>query len=165
MARARRRAEPLDIEQDPYLLLAACTAAGTQRVERRIAAHGFPALRQSHGYLVQHLVPGPKTIGQLATLLGMTQQGASKCVTELESAGYVARQADERDARVRAVALTDHGWAAVHAARTARRELRDALRARLGAARYEEFRAALVEVATWSGGLTRLTERALVPGD
>jgi DNA-binding MarR family transcriptional regulator len=164
MARARRRTEPLAIEQDPYLLLVACTAAGAERVERRIAAHGFPALRESHGYLIQHLVPGPKTIGQLATLLGMTQQGASKCVTELESAGYVARRSDERDARVRAVALTDHGWAVVHATRIARRELRDALRSRLGAARYEQFRAALVEVATWSGGLTRLTGRALSPG-
>jgi DNA-binding MarR family transcriptional regulator len=164
MARARRRAEPLDTEQDPYLLLVACTAAGTQRVEHRVAAHGFPALRQSHGYLIQLLVPGPKTVGHLATLLGMTQQGASKCVTELEAAGYVARQTDDRDARVRTVVLTDHGWAAVHAARTARRELRDALRAHLGAARYEQFRAALVDVAAWSGGLARLTDRALTPG-
>jgi len=94
----------------------------------------------------------------------MTQQGASKCVSELEAAGHVARRSDERDARVRVVALTEHGWAAVDAARAARKDLRDALRDRLGADRYEEFRAALVEVAAWSGGLDRLTDRALTPG-
>jgi len=160
----QRRTRPLPVEQDPYLLLVACTAAGTERIERHVAADGFPAVRESHGYLIQHLVPGPKTIGQLATLLGMTQQGASKCVSELEAAGHVARRSDERDARVRVVALTEHGWAAVDAARAARKDLRDALRDRLGADRYEEFRAALVEVAAWSGGLDRLTDRALTPG-
>ena len=160
----QRRTRPLPVEQDPYLLLVACTTAGTERIERHVAADGFPAVRESHGYLIQHLVPGPKTIGQLATLLGMTQQGASKCVSELEAAGHVARRSDERDARVRVVALTEHGWAAVDAARAARKDLRDALRDRLGADRYEEFRAALVEVAAWSGGLDRLTDRALTPG-
>ncbi|NHC46417.1 winged helix DNA-binding protein [Motilibacter sp. K478] len=121
---------------------------------------GFRALRQSHGYLVQHLIDGPKTIGQLAELLGMSQQGASKSVAELEDLGYVERHRGE-DARVRRVELTEHGWAAVESARAARKDLRRALRRRLGVEGYEQLNALLVEVATWSGGMDALVSRTL----
>nr|WP_269205259.1 MarR family winged helix-turn-helix transcriptional regulator [Motilibacter aurantiacus] len=117
-------------------------------------------MRQSHGYLVQHLIDGPKTIGQLAELLGMSQQGASKSVAELEDLGYVERHRGE-DARVRRVELTEHGWAAVESARAARKDLRRALRRRLGVEGYEQLNALLVEVATWSGGMDALVSRTL----
>ena len=152
--------DPLPLEDDPVLLLVACSTGLNARVSAHLAAGGFRALRPSHGYLVQHLIDGPKSIGELAELLGMSQQGASKSVAELEDLGYVVRQRGE-DARVRRVELTDHGWAAVHSHRAARRDLRRALRRRLGGEAYEELRSALVDVAKWSGGMDALAARAL----
>ena len=152
--------EPLPIQDDVVLLIAACNAGLSSRVGAQLDGAGFRALRPSHGYLVQHLIHGPKTIGQLADLLGMSQQGASKSVAELEDLGYVARHRGE-DARVRRVELTDHGWAAVECARGARRDLRRALRRRLGVEGFEALREALIEVATWSGGMEALESRTL----
>ncbi|WP_331273077.1 MarR family winged helix-turn-helix transcriptional regulator [Motilibacter deserti] len=152
--------DPLPLEDDPVLLLAAGSAGLNAKVTSRLEDAGFRSLRPSHGYLVQHLIEGPKTIGQLAELLGMSQQGASKSVAELEELGYVERHRGE-DARVRRVELTDHGWAAVETARAARRDLRRALRRRLGGEAYEELRAALLDVATWSGGMEALETHSL----
>ncbi|WP_331272310.1 MarR family winged helix-turn-helix transcriptional regulator [Motilibacter aurantiacus] len=152
--------DPLALEEDVVLLIAACHSGLSGRVAAQLDSAGFRALRQSHGYLVQHLIDGPKTIGQLAELLGMSQQGASKSVAELEDLGYVERHRGE-DARVRRVELTEHGWAAVESARAARKDLRRALRRRLGVEGYEQLNALLVEVATWSGGMDALVSRTL----
>src|SRR5204863_3802125 len=81
-------------------------AAFASAVQERLAAEGFDGLRFSHGYLVQHLVEGERTIGELAERLEVTQQAVSKTVAELEGLGYLERLADAADARVRRVRLT-----------------------------------------------------------
>jgi DNA-binding MarR family transcriptional regulator len=80
------------------------SASGSRRrwaVVRRIAGAGFADLRPAHGFVFQHLVRGPIAISELARLLGMTAQGASKLVIELEGLGYVCRQTDPADLRSR----------------------------------------------------------------
>jgi DNA-binding MarR family transcriptional regulator len=67
--------------------------------------------------------------------MGVTQQRASKAAGELEELGYVRREADPGDARVRRLVLTARGHGAVEAARRARAALEDDLRERLGARR------------------------------
>ena len=49
---------------------------------------------------------GPRTIGQLAQGLGISQGWASRVVDELERAGYVERERDPDDRRVVRVRLT-----------------------------------------------------------
>ena len=83
---------------------------------------GFADLRFSHGFLIQHLIEGGRTIGELAQRMEMTQQGASKAVAELEALGYVERGTDE-DARVRRVQLSARGREALAATRRARERL------------------------------------------
>src|SRR3712207_2346212 len=104
---------------DVDLPLAALFAgwAMADEVQRRIAADGMGDLRFADGFVFQHLVPGPLPIGALAERMGVTQQGASKAVADLERRGYVERAADERDARVRTVRLTERGHAAIEAGR------------------------------------------------
>lgn len=107
-------------DQDLTLLLTALDAAARAEVTRRLAAAGYADLRPAHGYIFQHLVLGDMRVTDLAAKLGMTAQGASKQVVELERMGYVARHADPIDRRVRWVELTARGWAGIEAGRVAR---------------------------------------------
>jgi DNA-binding MarR family transcriptional regulator len=151
-------------EQDLTLLLTALHAAVNAEVVRRIAAAGHPRLRVSHGYVFQHLVGGPARISDLARKLGMTLQGASKMVVELEQLGYVSRRVDPDDRRNRIVELTAHGWAGIEAGREARAAVTADLRAVLGEPAAGELISALQRLAEHTGGLRELLARRLRPG-
>ena len=80
-----------------------------EEVQRRMAAEGFADARFGHGFVFQHLIAGPLPIGDLARAMDVTQQRASKATAELEALGYVRREPDPADARVRRIALTARG--------------------------------------------------------
>ena len=134
------------------LSLAAMLAglAMAEEVERRVAKAGFDDARFSHGFVFQHLLREPLTVGALASAMGVTQQRASKAASELEALGYVRREVEPGDARVRRLVLTERGHGAVAAARAARAavviELRDRLGARRVSAAEQLLRDALVEL-------------------
>lgn len=153
---------PLPPDQDLTLILAALSAAANAEVVRRTAAAGYPDLRPTHGYVFQHLIPGPSRITELAGRLGMTIQGASKVVVELERLGYVSRHPDPADGRNRIVALTPRGWAGIEAGRAARAAVTADLRAALGddAA---ALVAALKRLSDHTGALDNLLARRLRP--
>jgi DNA-binding MarR family transcriptional regulator len=119
---------------------------------------GYTDLRESHGYLVQHLLRGPHSVGQLAKLLGVTQQAVSKTVGELTRAGYLESTAAD-DARVRLVQLSARGQAAVQATRRLRQRLEARLTKRLGARRAAQLRAGLLELLEELGGVSAIAGR------
>jgi len=129
-----RPADPLDA-LDLSLASLFAGLALAEEVQRQLAAEGFDDARFGHGFVFQHLVAGPLAIGDLARAMDVTQQRASKATAELQALGYVRREPDPADARVRRIALTERGWAAIEAARRARASILDELRARLGAER------------------------------
>jgi DNA-binding MarR family transcriptional regulator len=96
-----------------------------------------PDIRYSHGFLFQQLVEGPRPVGEVAANLGVTSQAVSKMARELEGLGYVERVAHPGDARVRLLALTARGEAAIEAGRTVRDRLNRELAAALGEDRVE----------------------------
>lgn len=151
--------EPRD---DLTLLLTAASASANERVLQRLATRDFADLRYSHGFLIQHLVTGPIAVSTLAERLGITQQGASKALSELEAMGYTRRNVAEFDQRVRLAELTDRGWGAIEAARQARAAVTEELLGLLGADA-PAFLAALRRLAEASGGLERLLSRRLRP--
>ena len=65
-------------------------------VQRRLATDGFDDLRFADGFVFQHLVAGPVTVGVLAERLGVTQQAASKSAADLARRGYVRPPARPR---------------------------------------------------------------------
>jgi DNA-binding MarR family transcriptional regulator len=132
-------------------------------VQRRIAADGLADLRMADGVLFQHLVPGPRTIGSLAERLGVTQQAASKAVADLERRGYVRREADPGDARVRRAALTARGEAAIEAGRRHRAALEAELAERLGPRRIAAARNTLIDVVEALGGAESVRRRRVRP--
>jgi DNA-binding MarR family transcriptional regulator len=125
--------------------------AMADEIQRRLAADGMADLRFADGFVFQHLVEHPVTIGVLAERLEVTQQAASKAVADLERRRYVSRVRDPADARVRLVALTERGWAAVERAREHRAALVAELAERLGPRRVEAARRLLDDVVAELG--------------
>ncbi|HET9648593.1 MAG TPA: MarR family transcriptional regulator [Microlunatus sp.] len=93
---------------------------------------GLTGLRVSHGYLVQRLLRGPRSVGALAEDLGISQQAVSKSVAQLADGGYVVVFQDRIDGRRRLVELSERGHRAVARARAARAALTDRLVTRVG---------------------------------
>jgi DNA-binding MarR family transcriptional regulator len=136
-----------------------------EEVQRRLAAEGFADARFGHGFVFQHLVAGPLPIGDLARAMDVTQQRASKATAELEALGYVRREPDPEDARVRRIALTERGWGAIEAARRARASLLAELVDRLGADRVGAAEALLREVLWATGADAAVSARRVrLPG-
>jgi DNA-binding MarR family transcriptional regulator len=120
--------------------------AMADEIQRRLAADGLDDLRFADGFVFQHLVDGPVTIGALADRLGVSQQATSKSVADLERRGYVERTADPDDARARLVALTARGEAAIAGGRRHRAALAGELAEALGPRRAESARRLLLDV-------------------
>ena len=111
------------MELDIATLSALAGNAAARAVLAAMGDEGHGGIRSSHGYVFQRLIDDEPTIGELAAALGITQQGASKHVAELEALGYAERVADASDQRVRRVRMTAAGRAALEAGRRARAEL------------------------------------------
>lgn len=148
-------------EPELDLSLAALFAgyALNDEVQRRLHSAGFEGLRFSHGFLVQHLVAGERSVGELAELMGITQQAVSKTVGELETLGYLERRARAADARVRLVTLTRRGREAIETAREARAEVVAELRSELGPRRVDAATALLRDVLRAQGALPDIRRR------
>ena len=148
-----------DSELDLVLAALLTGLALNERVTERIAAAGHPDLRFSHGFVFQHVVPGPLAIGELARRMGVSQQAASKAAGELERLGYLERTPDPADARVRRVGLSARGRAAIEAGRRARAAVARELAAQLGEQRADALRADLLAALEASGGMSAVRAR------
>lgn len=134
-----------------------------RQVMAELERQGFGDLRRSHGFLVQHLLRGPHSVGELAKLLGVTQQAVSKTVSELVRAGYVETALGD-DARFRLVQLAERGRQAVQVSRRGRQKLERKLVSALGEARYDQTKRALVQLLEALGGASAIEGRR-VPFD
>jgi DNA-binding MarR family transcriptional regulator len=147
--------------------LASLTGPGAARLLlERLAEAGHPGVRVSHGYVFQRLVADEPTIGALAASLGITQQGASKQVGELEQLGYVERIATDGDQRARRVRLTAAGRAVVEAGRADRARLEAEVVARVGEDTVRAAKQALAALLDLAGLDDRIRTRSvpLPPG-
>lgn len=140
-------------------LAALAGGAATEHLLGRIQDAGHPKIRTSHGYVFQHLIAGSPTVGELALRLGITQQGASKVVAELEALGYVEREADPEDTRIRRVGLTTKGRAVIERGRAARAKLEAEIVAEVGPKAMAGARKALVALLRKSGGMEAVAAR------
>jgi DNA-binding MarR family transcriptional regulator len=79
----------------------------TSRLERL----GYVDYRRSDAGALRMLWQGPRPIGYLGEVLGVTRQAARKVADGLEQRGYVTTQRDSRDTRQLNVTLTQLGRA------------------------------------------------------
>ena len=133
-------------------------------VMEKLRAAGFANVRESHGYVVQHLIEAERSITELAGRMEVTQQAASKVVAEMETLGILAVSEGE-DRRSKQVRLTARAWESVRLARKARRGIERRLVKAVGEERYEEARAIAAACLEALGGMERVRSRRVrAPG-
>lgn len=156
---AAAQAFPIDVRELAVTHLANFVGVfANQHVLSEMKRAGFGDLRESHGFLVQHLLRGPHSVGELSRLMGVTQQAVSKTVAELTRSGYLETQVGD-DARVRLLRLSERGHASVLASRRIRDKLERRLADKLGPKRLTVLRALLGEALQELGGVPAVKGR------
>jgi DNA-binding transcriptional ArsR family regulator len=123
----------------------------------KLHAAGYADARHAHGYVFQHLIGGPRTITELARLLDVSQQAASKSVAELLELGYLVSE-PSRDRRARRISLSARAHACIALSRRVRARLEHKLVARHGVA-IARTRAVLASVLIELGGAPAVRAR------
>ena len=131
---------------DLALLLLGGFRALAEAGSAELAEHGYERIRPIHDFALHSILAGADTTSALARELGVSKQAAAKTVAFLESEGYVAGEADERDNRRRRFAVTDKGHALLRTGRQVFDELRERWAERIGAAELDRVEAALVDL-------------------
>jgi DNA-binding MarR family transcriptional regulator len=127
-------------------------------VAQRLVRAGFKDVRESHGYVVQHLIERGRSISDLARRMGVTQQAASKTIAEMVRLGIVeAKTAEDRRAKV--IRISERGWESIRFSRRARAVLDRRLERVFVAGRYRRMKADLIACLTELGGLQRIQAR------
>lgn len=80
-----------------------------QRTLTKCHERGHRKLRGSHSPVITHLDPVGLSLGDLAERIGISQQATGKLVRDLERAGYLESQLDNRDKRSRIIRLSSSG--------------------------------------------------------
>jgi DNA-binding MarR family transcriptional regulator len=131
-----------------------------EMVMERMAAEGFGDVRESHGYVIQHLIETDRSITELAERMEVTQQAASKVVAELTSLGILEAATGE-DRRSKRIALSKRGREAVAISRKIRKQVESKLIKELGADRYGEAKSILLQALKRFGGLEPIRARRI----
>jgi DNA-binding MarR family transcriptional regulator len=82
-----------------------------QRLREGLADLGFGSFRRGDGAWVRILAAGPKSPGELAAVIGVSPQAATKAADSLEERGYLTRGPDDGDRRRILLELTERGVA------------------------------------------------------
>jgi DNA-binding MarR family transcriptional regulator len=130
-------------------------------VLERLHAAGYQKARESHGYLIQHLIEKDRSITELASRMEVTQQAASKSVAELAALGMVDILA-AADRRKKTIRLSGRGRKLVDLSRKTRREVEQRLIRAAGVKRYREASATLAACLEELGGVERVRSRRIV---
>ena len=129
-----------------------------QVVRERLQAAGYRDVRDSHGYVIQHLIEAPRSITELAVRMQVTQQAASKVVAEMAELG-ILELVPAADKRAKQVRLSARGWSAVKDGRRIRRQIERRLIRAAGPRRYETARAILSTCLEAVGGMEQVRTR------
>ena len=128
-------------------------------MERTLKA-GFIGVRESHGYVIQHLIESERTITELARRMEVTQQAASKMVAELIRLGIV-EAISAKDRRAKRIRLSQRGWQCVQLGRRARTRIDNVLIRAAGRKSYENAKSALLTYLQALGGIERIHSRRI----
>jgi DNA-binding MarR family transcriptional regulator len=117
-----------------------------RRMLERLHERGFEDLDAAHLTVFQY--PGPQGArpSELAARLGVTKQALNYLLGQLERLDYLQRTPDPDDLRSKRVALTDRGAGAIAVIREAVGEVETAWAQQLGAQRFAQLRALLLEL-------------------
>lgn len=78
-------------------------------LHRRLRARGWKDVRPSYGYVLLAARDSSITGNEVAALMGITKQAASKLIDAMETAGYVRRREHPEDGRSKHIELSARG--------------------------------------------------------
>jgi DNA-binding MarR family transcriptional regulator len=133
------------------VLLSLAYVTFVRELDVALAAAGYAGFQRWYGYVLRALAAEPVTLRELADRLEVTSPAALKTVRAMEADGYLERQPDPRDGRVRRVALTARGRDALTAARAFHTRFERELAEQAGAVRVRHTRVALAAVVDRGG--------------
>lgn len=112
----------------------------------RLHENGFEDFDQAHLPLMRYPGPQGRRPTDIAAQLGISKQALNYLLRELERLGYLEREPHPDDLRAKRIVLTDRGAAAALVIRKAVREMEARWTKEMGAKRFAELRALLVEL-------------------
>ena len=133
-----------EVASDDFgVLLGAAYLRFVEELHAALASAGFDDLHSSFGYVFRALDADALSLRELADRLGMTPPGALKIVDEMVRTGYLLREPDPRDGRIKRLRLAPRGSAALAAARDHHVRFERQLGETLGRQRVASVRAVL----------------------
>ena len=122
-------------------------AAGSTACTHRLQARGMDLdLRPAFGFALLAARDQPTSVTELAGLMGITKQAASKLVDAMISGGYIQRGTDPHDGRQRPVSLTGRGEELLSAVEQVYAELEDRWAKLIGTSHVDRMRRDLMHV-------------------
>lgn len=112
----------------------------------RLAERGWSDVRVSYGFVLLATRDGGLRGADIAALLGVSKQAASKLVDAMHGAGYVTREPDPGDERAKLVVLTERGRALLATVEEIYAEFEAGWAAVIGPGAVESLRADLTTV-------------------
>ena len=125
------------------------------KLHDRLGDHGFPDVRPAFAFVLLAARDRALTGNEVAQLMGMTKQAASKLVDAMEEEHYLVRKPNPDDARSKSLHIAPKGRRLLEAAEAIYAELEAEWAEILGVSRVNAMRRDLVEVllATHGGQL------------
>lgn len=115
-------------------------------LHERLRERGYRDVGHSFGFVLLAAQRGPVTVGDVAALLGVTKQAASKLTAQMEERRYLKRVVAEDDGRSRPLALSARGQRLLAEVATIYQELEAEWAAVLGKRAVEDLRRSLTRV-------------------
>jgi len=112
----------------------------------RLQARGWTDVRPAFGFVLLAARDQPTSVTELAGLMGITKQAASKLVDAMISGGYIHRGTDPQDGRQRPVSLTGRGEELLSAVEQVYAELEDRWANLIGTSHVDRMRRDLIHV-------------------
>ena len=123
----------------------------TDSLHDRLQALGWTDIRPAFGFVLLAARDQPTSVTEVAALMGITKQAASKLVGAMVSSGYLRHAAGPHDKRQRPVVLTGRGEGLLSAVERIYGELEDGWAEVIGASRVRSMRGDLVRVLSDPG--------------
>jgi DNA-binding MarR family transcriptional regulator len=121
-------------------------------LHERLAARGWRDVRPQYGYVLLACRDRPTTSGELAGMLGVSKQAASKLADTMVEGALLRRRTSAADSRAKPLALTARGRRLLVQVEEIYLELEQEWADVIGRPRVEQVRGSLVEVLTTAYG-------------
>src|SRR4051812_45115215 len=115
-------------------------------VHRELASRGYDGVRASHEFALRAIEQGADTATELGRTLSVSKQAAAKTIAALERLGYLERESDPSDARLKRLRVTARGHDMMTLGATLFTDVRARWAAQIGAKQLDALEAHLTEL-------------------